>query len=71
MIVLSAKNENDHKEFNISTANTGFIYMVISGIEDIFNSKDAIVLATMSYQTYPFFSSGKVLLLFILIFINI
>ena len=36
--------------------------MVISGKEDIFNSKDAILLAAMSYQTYPFFLEGKLIL---------
>ena len=36
--------------------------MDISGIEDIFNSEDAILLAGMSYQTYPFFEEGKLVL---------
>jgi hypothetical protein len=36
--------------------------MVISGIENIFDSKDAILLAAMSYQTYPFFLVGELVL---------
>ncbi|AIF52972.1 lipase family protein [Pelosinus sp. UFO1] len=36
--------------------------MAISGIENIFNSKDAILLAAMSYQTYPFFLVGELVL---------
>jgi len=36
--------------------------MVISDKEDIFNSKAAIFLAAMSYQTYPFFLEGKLIL---------
>ena len=36
--------------------------MDISCIEDIFNSEDAILLAGMSYQTYPFFEEGKLVL---------
>ena len=37
--------------------------MVISGKENIFNSKAAaILLAAMSYQTYPFFLEGKLIL---------
>lgn len=36
--------------------------MVISDNENIFNSKAAILLAAMSYQTYPFFLEGKLVL---------
>lgn len=36
--------------------------MVISDNEDILNSKTAIFLAAMSYQTYPFFLEGKLIL---------
>lgn len=36
--------------------------MVIADKEDIFNSEDAILLAAMSYQTYPFFLEGKLIL---------
>lgn len=36
--------------------------MVISDKEDSFNSKAAIFLAAMSYQTYPFFLEGKLIL---------
>lgn len=36
--------------------------MVISDNEDIFKSNDAIFLAAMSYQTYPFFLEGKLIL---------
>jgi hypothetical protein len=36
--------------------------MVILDKEDIFNSDDAILLAAMSYQTYPFFLEGKLVL---------
>ena len=31
-------------------------------VENIFNSKDAILLAAMCYQTYPFFEEGKLVL---------
>ena len=36
--------------------------MVISNKENIFNSKTAILLAAMSYQTYPFFLEEKLIL---------
>lgn len=36
--------------------------MVISYKENIFNKEDAILLAAMSYQTYPFFLEGKLVL---------
>ncbi len=36
--------------------------MVISDNEDILNNKAAIFLAAMSYQTYPFFLEGKLIL---------
>lgn len=36
--------------------------MVISEKESIFNSKDAIFLAAMSYQTYPLFLEGTLIL---------
>jgi hypothetical protein len=36
--------------------------MIILDKEDIFNSDDAILLAAMSYQTYPFFLEEKLIL---------
>ncbi|WP_338787110.1 lipase family protein [Metabacillus sp. FJAT-53654] len=36
--------------------------MVLSDKNNIFNSKAAILLAAMSYQTYPFFLEGKLIL---------
>lgn len=34
----------------------------MDALESIFNSEDAIFLAAMSYQTYPFFEQGKLVL---------
>lgn len=36
--------------------------MAISGSENILNSQDVILLAAMSYQTYPFFLAGRLIL---------
>ena len=36
--------------------------MTVCKMKNKFNSEDAILLAAMSYQTYPFFEVGKIVL---------